>query len=152
MMYRRVFGLPAWRTGSALDEMDHLKRQIGRMVDGWPAMSNDRERSGVFPPANLTETRDHYVLRAELPGVTPADLDIQTAGNSLSISGERKIAKEEASARYHRRERDAGRFSRAIALPGEIDAENITAKLTDGILEIVVPKAEKAKPRQIAVN
>jgi len=151
-MYRRVFGLPAWGTGRAFDDMDYFKRQIGRVFDGWSTASNDREYSGVFPPTNLSETRDHYLLRAELPGVTAADLDIQTAGNSLSISGERKIVEEEASARYHRRERDAGRFSRAIVLPGDIDPDKITAKLTDGILEIVVPKAEKAKPRQIAVK
>jgi HSP20 family protein len=146
-----VYGLPGWNAGRGSDETDYLKRQIGRIFNEWSDLSNVHERSGVFPPVNLTETRDHYILRAELPGVTPADLDIQTAGNSLSISGERKIAVEEASARYHRRERDAGRFSRAIALPGDIEADKITAKMSDGILEIVVPKAEKAKPRQIAV-
>ncbi len=151
MFYRRVYGLPGLNAGRGSDETDYLKRKIGRIFNEWSELSNVRERAGVFPPVNVTETRDHFFLRAELPGVTPSDLDIQTAGNSLSISGERKIAEEETSARYHRRERDAGRFSRAIALPGDIDADKITAKMTDGILEIVVPKAERAKPRQIEV-
>ena len=72
--------------------------------------------------------------------------------NNLAISGERKIATEEGGARYHRREREAGTFSRMIGLPGEVDTDKVDAKLENGILTIAVPKAEIAKPKQISVN
>ena len=80
------------------------------------------------------------------------ELDIQVTGKNLAITGERKIAAEEEGARYHRREREAGTFSRMIGLPGEVDTEKVDAKLENGILNIVVSKAEVAKPKQISVS
>jgi HSP20 family protein len=108
--------------------------------------------AGVFPLVNLKESKDNYYLRAELPGVNNSDLDLSVTDNTLTISGERKIPSETDAAKYHRREREAGKFSRAIALPGEIEAERVEASLVNGILNIVVPKAPKTKPRQITVN
>jgi HSP20 family protein len=101
---------------------------------------------------NLTEDRNSYFIRAELPGVKAGELDIQATGNNIAISGERKIASEEEGAKYHRKEREAGSFSRAIALPGDIDTGKIEAKLTDGVLTLVIAKAEAAKPKQINVQ
>ncbi|MBW1993309.1 MAG: Hsp20/alpha crystallin family protein, partial [Deltaproteobacteria bacterium] len=72
--------------------------------------------------------------------------------NGLSISGERKIPAEGDNVRYHRREREAGSFSRIIGLPGEVDPDKVEAKLKDGILTVIVPKAEKAKPKQIPIK
>jgi HSP20 family protein len=108
--------------------------------------------AGVFPTINLTEDPESYYLRAELPGISAGDLDIQATGNKLSISGERKIPSEEGDVRYHRREREAGKFSRLISLPGDVDPEGVKASLADGVLEVKVPKAEKAKPRQITIG
>jgi HSP20 family protein len=108
-------------------------------------------QAGVFPLVNLTEDKDNYYVRAELPGVKGDELDIQITANNLSISGERRIAAEEG-ARYHRREREAGTFSRIIGLPGEVDADKVEAKLENGILTAVIAKAEIAKPKQIAVS
>jgi HSP20 family protein len=72
--------------------------------------------------------------------------------NNLAISGERKIGAEEEGARYHRREREAGTFSRMIGLPGDIDPDKVDAKLENGILTVEVSKAEAAKPKQITVK
>jgi HSP20 family protein len=108
--------------------------------------------AGVFPLINLTEDADNYYVRAELPGVKANELDIQVTANNLSISGERKIEAEEEGAKYHRRERDAGRFSRSLQLPGEIDSEKVEAKLEDGIVTVVISKADVAKPKQISVS
>jgi HSP20 family protein len=108
--------------------------------------------AGVFPLINLTEDKDKYYVRAELPGVKGDELDIQVTGKNLAISGERKIAAEGEGARYHRREREAGTFSRMIGLPGEVDADNVEANLENGVLSITVPKAEIAKPRQITIS
>lgn len=152
MIYRRLFEMPGWGAGSSLSELDRLRRQISQLFDEYPASPFARLRPGVFPPVNLTENRDYYFLRAELPGVAPGDLDIQATANTVSISGERKIATEGDNARYHRRERDAGRFSRVVGLPGDVDTAKVEAKMSDGILTIRVAKAEKAKPRQITVG
>jgi HSP20 family protein len=108
--------------------------------------------AGVFPLINLTEDKANYYVRAELPGVKGEELDIQVTDRNLAISGERKIAAEVEGARYHRREREAGTFSRMIGLPGEVDSNSVEANLEDGILSIIVPKAEIAKPKQITVK
>jgi HSP20 family protein len=126
-----------------------MRQQLEQLFDDTPLQ---RVSAGVFPLINLTEDKDNYYVRAELPGVKGDELDIQITGNNLAISGERKIAAEDESARYHRREREAGTFSRMIGLPGEIDPNKVEANLENGILTIVVSKAEIAKPKQITVS
>ena len=73
-------------------------------------------------------------------------------GDNLSIAGERKLPIEDEKAQYHRREREAGRFSRIVSLPGQIDAGKVEARCTGGVLTVVLPKAEAVKPKQIAVK
>ena len=80
------------------------------------------------------------------------ELDIQVTGNGISISGERKIPMEGNNVKYHRREREAGTFSRSINLPGEIDVNKVEASMENGVLKINIPKSEAAKPRQITVK
>jgi HSP20 family protein len=126
-----------------------MRQQLDRMFDDSP---KQRVSAGVFPLLNLTEDKDNYYIRAELPGVKGDELDIQVTGKNLSISGERKIAAEEEGAKYHRREREAGTFSRMVGLPGDVDADKVKARLENGILSIVVSKAEVAKPKQITVS
>jgi HSP20 family protein len=106
----------------------------------------------VFPALNLTEDKDKYHVRAELPGIKADALDIQVVGRNLTISGERTIPSEGENIRYHRKEREAGKFSRAIGLPGDIDADNVEAKMVNGVLTISIAKSEAAKPKQITVN
>jgi HSP20 family protein len=151
MIYRRFWGFPSWEAKSPFAELERMKRQMDRLVEGLSGPYL-RPYAGVFPLINLTETKDSFYVRAELPGVTAGDLDIQATSNSLSISGERKIPSENKDARWHRREREAGKFSRMIAMPSEIDPNKVDASLVNGILTIAVPKAEVAKPRQIAVR
>ena len=151
MIYRRFFNVPTWRFRSPVEELYRLRQQMEQMLES-PATPQQREAAGVLPLINFTEGKDHYYVRAELPGVKGDELDIQVTGNNLAISGERKIAAEVEDARYHRREREAGTFSRMIALPGEVDTDKVDAKLDNGILSIVVSKAEVAKPKQISVS
>jgi HSP20 family protein len=125
-----------------------MRQQLDQMFDDTPGQ---RVSAGVFPLINLSEDKENYYVRAELPGVSGDGLDIQVTGKNLAISGERKIAAEEG-ARYHRREREAGTFSRMIGLPGDVDTDKVEAKLENGILSIVVSKAEIAKPKQISVS
>ena len=151
MIYRRFFNVPTWRFRSPLDELHRMRQQMEQLLEGATA-PHQRASAGVFPLINLTEDKDSYYVRAELPGVKADELDIQVTGSNLAISGERKIAAEQEDARYHRREREAGTFSRMIGLPGEVDTDKVEAKLENGILTVMVPKAEIAKPKQISVR
>jgi HSP20 family protein len=125
---------------------------MDRLFDDYSGASPQSAHAGVFPSVNVSEDRDKYYVRAELPGIKADELEIQATGNSLSISGERTIQAEEENARYHRREREAGNFSRMIGLPADIDSDKVEAKLDNGILTIALPKAESVKPRQITVK
>lgn len=151
MFYPRLFNFPAWRLRSPFEEWSQVRRQMDRMFeDAWAPYQ--RPQAGVFPLINLTEDKNSYYVRAELPGVQAKDLDIQATANNLAISGERKITSEDRGVRYHRREREAGKFSRMIGLPGEINPDKVEAKLENGILTVVVSKAEAAKPKQITIK
>ena len=150
MFYRRIFGLPSFEMRNPFTELERMRRQMERLYEGF-STPYQRDLAGVFPLTNLTENKDSFFIRAELPGVKSEDLDIQATSNSVSISGERKIPAEN-EAKYHRREREAGRFSRIVGLPGEVNPDKVEASLNHGVLTVVVPKAEVAKPRQISVR
>jgi HSP20 family protein len=152
MIYRTLFGSPARRFGSSYADLEGMRRQMERLFETYGDRPIARAGAGVFPAVNITEDADAYYVSAELPGVNSADLDLSVTANQLTLAGERKISEEAADARYHRREREAGRFSRAIALPGDIDPDNVKAGMVDGVLTVTIAKAEKAKPRQIAVQ
>ena len=152
MIYRRMFGMPTWNVRSPFNELERIRQQMDNLFNRVPDTGMPSLHAGVFPSINLTEDQETYHIRAELPGISAEDLDIQATGNNLSISGERKIEAENDSVRYHRREREAGKFSRAISLPGDIDPDGVSASLADGFLKVSVPKAEKAKPKQITIN
>lgn len=152
MIFRRPFYSPSWGLGSAFEELDRLRRQMSEMTGGLERRPYRVLGAGVFPLINLTEDKDNFYVRAEMPGLKADDINISVTGNNLSISGERKIASEGENVRYHRREREAGTFSRVVTLPGEVDTEKVEAKHEDGILTVVIPKAETAKPKQITVR
>lgn len=152
MLYRTLFGAPSRRFGASLADLEGLRRQMEQLFDPSGDRMVGRVGAGVFPAVNITEDAEAYYVSAELPGVKSADLDLKVTANQLTLAGERKISEEAADARYHRREREAGRFSRAVALPGDIDPDHVKARLVDGVLTVTIPKAEKAKPRQIAVQ
>ena len=152
MIYRTLFGAPSRRFGSSFSDLEGMRRQMERLFENYGDRPLSRAGAGVFPAVNITEDADAYHVSAELPGVNSADLDLSVTANQLTLAGERKISEEVADARYHRREREAGRFSRAVALPGDIDPDNVKASLVDGVLTVTIAKAEKAKPRQISIQ
>lgn len=150
MLMRRVLDLPGWGARNAYDEVHRMQQQVSRLVDALQTRSGVRG-AGVFPALNIAEDKEAYRIRAELPGLKSDDLDIEVVDRNLTISGQRRIACEE-SACYHRREREAGRFSRVVELPGEIDTGRVTANLVNGILTITAPKSEAAKPKRIQIG
>lgn len=108
--------------------------------------------AGVFPPVNVFENGEAYLVRAEIPGIDKDSLDVSVKGDELTLRGERRIAAAEPSANYHRRERSAGQFRRVLTLPKPVDAERIQATCKNGVLEVVLPFVPEAKPRKITVN
>ena len=150
MIYRNIPDWPFRQPKDLFQNLAQIRQRFDQLLDyrDFPAIFRT---SGVFPSVNITQDKQNYYIRAELPGIKPENLDITSTGNSISLFGERTSASEE-NARYHRREREAGKFSRAITLPGEIDPDRISAQITDGILTITAAKAEKAQPRKITVG
>ena len=153
MFARRLFDFPSvgWRHPFAdFDRLSRQMDQLTRRAMGRPGLAWQPAR--VFPAINLTEDKDNLYVRAELPGFKAEALEISVTGKDLTITGERKTSAEGENIRYHRKERDSGKFSRIIGLPGDVDADNVTAKMVNGILTVTIAKAEKAKPRQITIN
>jgi len=105
-----------------------------------------------YPPVDILESKEGYLIRAELPGMKREDFNLELNDGILTLSGERKFEEAADGADYHRVERVAGKFSRSFYLPQTVKQEGIKATYRDGILEVDVPKAEEAKPRQIAVS
>lgn len=106
---------------------------------------------GAFPPVNVFRKGEDFVAIAEIPGIDKQSIEIQIRGNAIRIAGTKSLNYAE-KASIHRRERLAGQFDRAITLPFEIDAERVKAESRDGILAVYLPRAEKDKPKSIAVN
>jgi HSP20 family protein len=153
MIVRRMYPTPSYGARGAFEELDRMRRYIDRLSESYfGGHPLGRVLSaGVFPALNLTQDKDKYYVRAELPGMKADALNIEVVGRNLTIAGERQIA-QDADVRYHRREREGGSFSRIIGLPGEIDADKVGAEMVNGILTVTLPKAEAAKPKQIAVK
>lgn len=153
MFATRLFNHPtmAWRHPFAeLERMSRQMDQLTRGLVGHPSLG--WRPASVFPAINLTEDAENYYVRAELPGIKADALDIQAVGRNLTISGERTIASEGENVRYHRRERESGKFSRVIGLPGDINADKVDAQLVNGLLTVTIAKAEAAKSKQITIH
>ena len=153
MLARRLFNFPSMGWNHPFTELERMSRQMDRLTSGLFGRPNWNWRPArVFPAINLTEDKENYFVRAELPGFKADALDIKVAGRNLSITGERRISPEGENIKFHRQERDAGKFSRVIGLPGDIDPGKVVAKMANGVLTITIAKSEAAKPKQITVN
>jgi HSP20 family protein len=130
-----------------------LRREMDRLFDNFLATDGFSPLGHVrpFPALNLSEDHDRLLVEAEVPGLRMSDLEISIQGNELTLKG-RRTSMEGESLVYHRRERGAGEFTRFMTLPTEVDADRVEATLKDGVLTIVMPKAESARARKIAVK
>jgi HSP20 family protein len=103
------------------------------------------------PAMDLAETQDAYVLRADLPGLSPEDVKIELENRVLTVSGERKAEQRSEESGWMRIERSFGAFRRALTVPAGVDAAAITAAFDNGVLTVTVPKPEQAKPRRVEI-
>ena len=107
----------------------------------------------AFTPAiDLYEDDDKIVVKADLPGLEEKEIDVSIVDGILTLKGEKKDEHEEKGQNWHRVERSYGRFTRSISLPGEVDADKVTAHFKNGVLEITAPKSEAVKPKTIKVE
>jgi len=104
------------------------------------------------PPVDIYEDGDNLVLKAELPGINPEEVEIRVEDNTLYLKGERKFEKEVKEQSYHRVERSYGAFTRTFSLPNSIDADKVSASYKDGVLTLTMPKKEEAKPKTIKIE
>jgi HSP20 family protein len=120
----------------------------------WPFQQDESGAitSAWYPAVDVFEDADAVKIVAELPGVKPEDVKLSLEGNTLTIRGEKKQQAEERSERVHRYERSYGSFERAFVLPSTVDGEKVSADYRDGVLTVTVPKAERARPREIPVR
>jgi HSP20 family protein len=104
------------------------------------------------PAVDVFETDQNLVVKAELPGIDPKEVEIRVENNTLFLKGQRKFENEVKEENYHRIERSYGSFTRTFALPGSIDAEKVSADYKSGILTLTLPKREEAKPKTIKIS
>ena len=131
------------------------QRELNRLFsENFPRLLGDEEQSTRTwaPPVDIYETEDSLVLKADLPGVDPKDVEIRVEDSTLYLKGERKFEKEVKEESYHRVERSYGAFTRSFSLPNSIDSEKVTAEYKDGQLTLTMPKREETKPKTIKIN
>ena len=134
-------------------ELNSLQSEMNRLfntVFDSPSASGGLRR--WVPAMDLVETPEHFVLRADLPGLAEDDVKIEIEDNVLTVSGERKAEHETREEGFYRMERSFGAFSRALTLPKGINADAVAASFDRGVLEVRIPKPEQAKPRRISIS
>lgn len=123
-------------------------RALQQFWAGWA----DHTPGAWAPVFDVVENEREILIRAEVPGVDPKDLDVQVAGRLLTVSGEKRDVTEEKSGTLFRSERRFGRFSRSIELPSAVEVDKVSARSEKGVLTISLPRSEKTKPKRIALR
>jgi HSP20 family protein len=133
-------------------DMDELVRNMQRAFTGWPAkIEESMTLTDWTPTVDIGENDKEYVVKAELPDVKKDDIKVNVDDGTLTISGERKVEKEEKGTKFHRVERAYGCFERSFTMPDDTDADQITSEYKDGILTVHLPKNPAAKPTVHAI-
>jgi HSP20 family protein len=142
------------RPYEGLQTLRRLNNVLDEAFGNWPLQQDESGSitSAWHPAVDVFEDKDAVKIVAELPGVKPEDVKLSLESNLLTIRGEKKQEAEERTERVHRYERSYGSFERAFALPSTVDGEKISAEYENGILTVTVPKAERARPREIPVR
>ncbi len=136
-------------------EFDRMRKEMDRLWDSFfeGGLRRRAEGGGEWLPfLDVSETKNELVVKAEVPGMDPKDIDISLSDGMLTIKGEKKQEKEEKEADYHLVERSYGAFTRSVQLPKEVQSEKINASYKNGILKITLPKSEEAKKKEIKIK
>ncbi len=146
-----VWEISPWRP---FRELDRIKREMDRLWDSFFERRPARveEVSEWFPSLDVSETDSEYMVKVEVPGIDPKDINISLMNNLLTIKGEKKHEKEEKEENYHLVERSYGSFTRTIRLPSQVQNDKINATYKNGVLKVVLPKTEEAKKKEIKIE
>jgi HSP20 family protein len=138
-----------WEVGSVFGK--DLREEANRLF-GHKFLKKNGWLEGFHPAVEMHEEPDKYVFKADIPGVKKEEIDVKVEGNRITIKGERKQEKESKEKDYHVMERSYGSFLRTFQVPSEIKAGGVKAACKDGVLELIVPKAENTKSKQVRVD
>lgn len=150
--------LTTWRPFRELApfrEFERMRREMDRLWDTFfeGGLRRRAEEGGEWLPSlDVAETKNELVVKAEVPGMNPKDIDISLSDGVLTIKGEKRQEKEEKEADYHLVERSYGSFIRSVQLPKEVQSDKISASYKDGILKISLPKSEEAKKKEVKIK
>jgi HSP20 family protein len=137
-------------------ELTSLQSEMNRLFNTFfdaPTGAGEQGATRRWIPAmDLVEGADHFVLRADLPGLDEKDVSIEVDGDVLTVAGERNADHEERGEGFHRIERSYGAFRRSLTLPEGVDPETVSATFDKGVLEVRIPKPEERKPRRVAIR
>jgi HSP20 family protein len=143
--------LSPWRP---FGELSPFRKEMDRL---WNRFLGETPFAKTFnemwsPSVDISETKDDFVVKAELPGLEAKDVNVSISGNVLTIKGEKKAEEEEKDEHYHRVERYSGSFQRVFQLPSGVKADKVEANFDKGVLKVILPKVEEAKKKQIEVK
>ena len=143
-----VWEISPWRPF----EFDRIRREMDRLWDSFLEGKPMRRAGEWLPSIDVSETKSDLVIKAELPGMDPKDIDISMNNGFLTIKGEKKHEREEKDENYHLVERSYGSFTRSVRLPKEVQSDKITASFKNGVLRVTLPKSEEAKKKEIKIK
>jgi HSP20 family protein len=143
--------MPVVRFGRTPDLSTEMNRLFSTFFDTTTARATNGTMRRWIPAMDIVEAGEHYVIKADLPGMTEADVNIEIKDNVLTIAGERKAELEEQHEGFYRVERTSGSFSRALTLPEGLDPEAVTATFANGVLEVRFPKPVQAAPHRVQI-
>jgi HSP20 family protein len=138
--------------GDLFADLAQMQKNMNRMFSTFWGEDGDWSLASWYPSVDISEGKDEFVVKVELPGVSRNDVKITLQENVLTISGEKKHESESRDRNYHRVERSYGSFSRSFRMPSLVKGDKIDAHYKDGILTINLPKAEEAKSKEIEIK
>ena len=145
-----MFELTPWKP---FGELRTLRREMDKLWEDFFGGQELMSSEGLWLPAiDISETKEAIIVRAELPGMDPKEIEINLTGDVLTIKGEKRQKTEEKDENFHRIETRYGAFQRSIRVPVSVDSGKIQAKYDKGVLKITLPKREEARPKQIEVK
>jgi len=134
-------------------EMRRIQRDVDRLFNKFGGGATTEVSSSFWRPAvDIRETKDFFILHADLPGMRKEEIKIDLQDNVLTISGERNLEKKEENEKYHTLERNYGKYSRSINIPKGVTQNQIKASFRDGVLEVLVPKVQQQQPEPFKIN
>jgi HSP20 family protein len=137
-------------------EMVNLQREMNNLFvspySGNPTADTTLLRGQWAPPIDVYDSKDNLMVRVDLPGIDKNNVDISIQENTLTVKGEKKPSSDVKEENCYRSERSLGKFNRVLSLPTEVDTSKANANFNDGVLELVLPKKEEVKPKQIKID